>query len=375
MPSRPRLKPPLQPLRRGGGAVQLGLDPALGVVIDGLTEAEVELLERLDGTLDEAAALAWARERGISAQRFEALLTALRGHRLTVESPTARADLPPAPGPVRPGWGADAEALACAYRHPGDGLALLADRSRRHVVVDGGGTLPQAIAAALCQGGVGRVRSGRYAASAGDAAHPPDLVVLTAVGALDPARAAGWMRDGVTHLPVLLHGTRAEVGPLVTPRSGPCLRCLDLTRTDLDPAWPAVLAQLTPAGVAAPRDASGETSLVQTAAGLAAMLALGALDGAPPSPGLALEVGLAAPHLGERRWPVHAACPCAQTEVAASGRGAPGTPAAREGAAPGAPAARDGAAPGAPAAREGAARDTGVAPAAPTPGAQATMAG
>jgi bacteriocin biosynthesis cyclodehydratase domain-containing protein len=119
----------------------------------------------------------------------------------------------------------------------------------------------------------------------------------------------------VAHLPVVLHGTSAEVGPLVQPGTGPCLRCLDLTRTDHDPGWPAVLAQLTPTAVGPVAEASGETSLVFATAGLAAMAALGALDGHPPEPGTSWRLGLPVPRLTEQVWPRHPDCGCAGAEA------------------------------------------------------------
>ena len=355
MGPRPRLKQQFRPLRRGDGRVQLGLDPSLGVVLEGLCDGEVELLERLDGTLDEPGAAAWAAERGIPGERVSALLSTLRAHRLTVESPAHRLDLAGLPGPLRTTLGPDADALACAFRRDDDGYALLTRRGRRRVLVDGSGTLPAALVQALRQAGVGWVHAGRYAAAASPSP-PPDLVVLAGVGALDPARAAPWMRDGTPHLPLVLRGTSAEVGPLVRPGSGPCLRCLDLTRADLDPAWPAVLAQLAPAGVGTPADTSGETSLVLAAAGLAAMVALAALDGQPTPPGISVEVSLPRPHVAERLWLAHPACSCGGTDTAA---GPPQPAAAR-------PPQR------AAAASRG---DTAGGPAAPGGHGQATMAG
>jgi hypothetical protein len=313
MVARPRLRQQFRPLRRGDGRVQLGLDPVLGVLLEGLCEAEVELLERLDGTLDEQAATAWAGQHGIPPERVATLLGTLRAHALTVDSPAHRLDVAGLPGPLRASLRPDAEALACAYRRDDDGYALLARRARQSVLIDGCGGLPFALSQVLRQAGVGSVTSGRYAAAASPSPGP-DLVVLAGSDALDPARAAGWMRAGTPHLPLVLRGTGAEVGPLVRPGTGPCLRCLDLTRADLDPGWPAVLAQLTRPAVGPPPETSGETSLVHAAAGLAAMLVLPALDGQDVTCGLSLEIGLRLPHVEQRIWPAHPHCSCSRTD-------------------------------------------------------------
>jgi bacteriocin biosynthesis cyclodehydratase domain-containing protein len=227
---------------------------------------------------------------------------------------------------------------------------VLGRRTRRGVLVVGSGTLPAALAQVLRQAGVGQVVSGRYAGEEASGATRPDLVVLTATGALDAESARPWMRRPTPHLPVVLHGTRAEVGPLVLPGAGPCLRCLDLARSDHDPGWPAVLAQLSPARVGPPAEASGETSLVCATAGVAAMAVLAALDGHPHPTGTSFEIGLPVPRLDERIWTAHPQCPCGAAtpgagvgpaEAGAAGAG----PAEAEGARP---AGAEGAASGGP---------------------------
>lgn len=310
MVARPRLKEQFRPLRRGHGQVQLGLDPALGVVLEGLSDDEIRWLEHLDGSLDETAATEWAVRHGIPAERVAALLQTLRDHALTVESPAHRLDLASLAPPLRDALRPDAAALACAYRSTDDGYAVLGRRARRRVVVSGTGGLPTVLVQALRQAGVGHVVSGRYAEHAPTGASPPDLVVLVGVGALDGGAGSRWVRARVPHLPVVLHGTCAEVGPLVVPGAGPCLRCVDLTRADHDPGWPAVLAQLTPAAVGPARDASGETSLVFATAGVAAMTALAALDGHPHRPGTSFRIGLPVPRLTEQVWSAHPQCEC-----------------------------------------------------------------
>ncbi len=332
MVARPRLKEQFRPLRRGGGRVQLGLDPAVGVILDGLAEDEIRLLERLDGTLDEQATTAWAGEHGIPPERVASLLGTLRSHALTVDSPAHRLDFAGLPGPLRTALRPDAEALACAYRSDDDGYAVLGRRTQRRVLVVGAGSLPAALAQVLRQAGVGHVVGGPYAAEEAPGAVRPDLVVLTGTGALDADGALPWMRRRIPHLPVVLRGTRAEVGPLVQPGQGPCLRCLDLARSDHDPGWPAVLAQLSPPRVGPPAEASGETSLVFATAGVAAMAVLAALDGQPHPMGASFEIGLPVPRLAERVWAAHPLCACGAA-VSTAGSPSAGAPPGPEGAA------------------------------------------
>ena len=257
MAARPRLKPHARVLRRGRGALQVGVASDAGVVLEGLSEAEMALVARLDGSLDLPALDALAARTGVAPGRVAGLLQALRERHLLLDLPTDRAFLGDLGEATAGGPAPDADALAAAYRLPGDGYALLAARRRQHVVVSGEGALPHALTSLLRAGGVGRVDAGPVAAEALDldlrhdpAARVPQLVVLTAAGALASETGAPWLRRAVAQLPVVVQGHRVVVGPLVVPGRGPCLRCLDLHRCDRDPALAGAAAQLAPRGPA-----------------------------------------------------------------------------------------------------------------------------
>jgi bacteriocin biosynthesis cyclodehydratase domain-containing protein len=111
--------------------------------------------------------------------------------------------------------------------------------ARRHVVaIDADSPIATAIAASLTALGYDTVAAG--SADRGDV----DLAVLVAAWVVAPAAHLGWLRADVPHLAVVLDDDGAEVGPLVEPGSGPCLRCRELARRDVDPAWPAIATQL-----------------------------------------------------------------------------------------------------------------------------------
>lgn len=82
------------------------------------------------------------------------------------------------------------------------------------------------------------------------------LAVIVGSYAIEPARHGPWLRRDVPHLPVVFSDGGVDVGPLVRPGRGPCVRCVDLHRADADPAWPAMAAQLHS------RPRPGETELV-----------------------------------------------------------------------------------------------------------------
>lgn len=127
-----------------------------------------------------------------------------------------------------------------------------------------------------------------------------DTVVLVGAHVIDPRAAAALLRDDVPHLAVVLHGASITVGPFVRPGRTACLMCVEAARCDLDPAWPALAAQLLIAPVpATPAGLTAEAGLT-----VARMLT------APVGP--ARSVTLTARSF-DRSWqdhPPHAACGC-----------------------------------------------------------------
>lgn len=69
-------------------------------------------------------------------------------------------------------------------------------------------------------------------------------VIVLAAYRVDPRRAAGLVRDDVTHVPLVLDPGGAVVGPVVVPGRTACLACLDADRRRDDPYWPTLAAQL-----------------------------------------------------------------------------------------------------------------------------------
>ena len=109
------------------------------------------------------------------------------------------------------------------------------------------------------------------------------------------------LRDGV-----------GVVGPLVYPGRTACLGCLDRTRGDLDPRWPAVAAQL--AGRAGAADPAAVTATV----GLAVAQAVAAVEGEagpPPRSSATLELDV---HAGEPA-PPHLERPSRRARAAQGG--------------------------------------------------------
>ncbi len=97
----------------------------------------------------------------------------------------------------------------------------------------------------------GRVRLGHPGAGAPPAARRgapgrgrrPDLAVLA--GSYPPELPGTLVTGRVAHLTAAASEAIGVVGPLVVPGQTACLSCVDMARTDRDPAWPLILAQVS----------------------------------------------------------------------------------------------------------------------------------
>jgi hypothetical protein len=142
----------------------------------------------------------------------------------------------------------------------------------------------------------------------------PDLAIVT--GRAGPGLRSWLMRGGVPHLAAAADEAIGVVGPLVRPGQTACLRCLDITRASLDPAWPLILAQVT--GRAA-EPAACDAALAAAVAAQAAGQALAFLDRAQavhPAENGTLELVLPGWQWRRRSWPRSAACGCRQHPAA-----------------------------------------------------------
>jgi len=290
MPSTPRLRPPVRPLRRGPDTIQLGLGPH-ACVLTGLTRGEQAVLARLDGAHPLPSLYAAAARHGEPARRVDALVALL-----------ARLDL----------------------LDPDHTSPLDAEARPARVLVGGAGQLTEAIAASIRSATGADVRSGE--AALGDTVHElrealservppaliPELVVLPAPAGVDPARGDPWLTHGVAHLAVVVEGGQATVGPLVGPPllgDEPCLRCVELARCGWDDTRAAVLAQAAPRQdpILAP-PVRAEPVLAELVCGLTTVVVAGALRGEPLPPGVTVEASAAWPRMDHRRWVRHPGC-------------------------------------------------------------------
>ncbi len=330
LPTRPRLRPGLSVLHRRTGEIQIGLDPRRAVVVSELPEPVVSATAGLSGgrTTDELLTVVGPDHRSEMRQ----LLVGLAEQGLVEDAAAAAAPVP--------------------LRLAGDRTAATrrafsaADRAAAAVKVHGDGRLAAAIACHLAAAGVGRVHVaargavtpedvgagllvtdvGRPRAEAAhDAVHRvdeavgtrrftrrrPDLVVLTDAVVPDPGVVSTLEEDGTPHLCVRVREGVGIVGPFVLPGVSSCLRCADHHRTDRDPCWPRVAAQL--AGVPQLCD----LATLHTTAGLATAQVLDALAWLrrpdslrPVGWNTSVEVNPHTADIDHRPWDPHPACRC-----------------------------------------------------------------
>jgi len=338
VPQRPLLASGVRRLWRDTETLQLGLAAGGAVVVAGLDPASRAVLPLLDGTRDLPHLLTAAAAAGCPGPTATAVLGVLGAAGMLDDAARVR-DLPALSRPERDRLGPDLASLRHRRRDPVAGDAVLRQRSRARVVVHGAGRLGAPVAALLATSGVGTVDVvddgavrpqdcgvgglGLDAVGVGRGAEArrliellapsvrttavisPDLVLLVpAAGRAVPAAPTG----APYLLAQVVDGT-GVVGPLVRPGVSACLRCLDLHRSDRDPDWPALAAQLC----------ADSTELVGCDAGLALMVAaqtvreaLALLDGAdsPASVGGTLELAPGDWRWRRRSWQVHPDCPC-----------------------------------------------------------------
>lgn len=329
---RPRIRPGLRQVWRDAATVQIGLTPDAGVIVTGLLPGEGGLLDQLDGTRRLPELAAWAAAHGLDPARVPRLLSLLAGAGVLAGPPTDRAHLHRLGAEQRRRLGPDALAWSAVYPDAGDGFELLATRAREPVLVVGEGRLAAVVQARLAGAGLtvstgprpGPPTGPRPGLRDGRVGRPAyRLVVLVgeeAVAATALADRLGeQLAEQPAHLAVVAGADRAAVGPLVVAGRSACLRCVELHRTDRDPAWPTVAAQLAGAG----RDGAGESSLVELAAALTALQVACWVDGrrTPASVGATLSIRLPDGLTSRHPWTRHPRCGCAWLAPSLPGAG------------------------------------------------------
>jgi hypothetical protein len=307
------------------------------VVLAGVDPVLRDVLSQLDGTRDRAALLTAAAAAGCPPHAAEAALRLLDGAGLLDDAAEDRTPLAGLQRDERDRLAGDLVSLQLVRQR--GAVSSVGRRRAARVVIEGAGRVGAPVAALLAVAGVGAVdvlddglarpedcgvgglSLGAVGRQRGEAvrelletlapsAHTaplalPDLLILAPAAGTPPG-------DPPRLVPHLLAEVRDEVGvvgPLVQPGLSACLHCLDLIRTDRDPGWPAIAAQLS---MASPGVAPCDAALAVAVAAQTAQQALALIDGAglPTTVGGTLELTLPDWRWRRRSWQLHPACGC-----------------------------------------------------------------
>ncbi|MGO9220101.1 MAG: hypothetical protein ACLP5E_20410 [Streptosporangiaceae bacterium] len=335
---RPAIKAGLLMVWRDPDTLQIGIDPRRAVALRGMRGAE-PLINLLDGSRDLGQVLAAAHDQGIGRQTADRVigLLAAAGALHDFPAATLRA-LPDGPrnrlarelATVSLAHGySDGGAVVLARRQAASvlvhgtgpvaaGLASLLTASGvgqvscTGAVSEPGGAESSADSAGRASAGspgrasagspgrpsagaprlapwppAGRIRLGHTGPDAplraprstagarrtAPEARRPDLAVLA--DGYPPELPRTLVSGNVAHLTAAASEAIGTVGPLVIPGQTACLSCVDMARTDRDPAWPLILAQ---ASGQAPHPAACAAALAAAVAAQATAQVLAFLD-------------------------------------------------------------------------------------------------
>jgi hypothetical protein len=322
---RPALKPGLLPVWRDRDTLQIGIDSRRAVALTGMAGL-AWVISLLDGSRDRAQVIQAATDHGVPTEAAERILALLATAGALDDFPAGTLRL--LSPPLRARLAAELATVSLAHRDADGGARTLARRLAAQVQIYGDGRVAAGIADLLTTSGLGRVtradatgeppgppaetqRSGTARPSRAarrDQGTRPDLAVLASRHPLE--LRASLMQEQIPHLAVSADEAIGIVGPLVMPGRTACLRCLDLTRTDRDPAWPLILAQLVGRE---PDPRACDAPLAAAVAAQAATQVLAFIDRAVTVEAVTdgtLELVLPEWQWRRRTWPRHRDCSC-----------------------------------------------------------------
>ena len=334
---------------RDPDTLQIGIDPRRAVALRGMRGTEA-LINLLDGSRDLGQVLAAAHDQGIGRPAAERVIGLLAAAGVLHDFPAAT--LRALPDGPRARLAGELATVSLAHGYADGGALVLARRQAARVRVYGASPMAASLASLLTASGVGRVSCtgaatgwpGREPPGAGSSGagpglaswppagrirlgHPggdapprarrsgpapgrPDLAVLT--DGYPPELPGTLVADAVAHLTAAASEAIGVVGPLVIPGRTACLSCVDLARSDRDPAWPLILAQ---ASGRASQPAACAAVLAAAVAAQATAQALAYIDQAAPGAVVingTLELVLPDWQWRRRSWAPHPHCRCSR---------------------------------------------------------------
>lgn len=134
----------------------------------------------------------------------------------------------------------------------------------------------------------------------------PEFAVIIGDYVLHPERRGRWLRRDIPHLPLVYGDTSVTMGPFIEPGAGPCLYCLELHRTDADPAWPALASQLLN------QSSSAQTPFIASeAATIATRMVLRRVGRGAADSSVSVTLDVETGTCRQQTWSAHPDCACA----------------------------------------------------------------
>ncbi len=299
--------------------MQIGVDPRRAVAISGMATAS-SVIRLLDGSRDREQLIAEAGQHGVPREVTERILALLAAAGAVVDFPAEM--LRTVPPELRQRLRPVLATASLAVQDSDGGASLLARRSSCTVQVSGRGPVAALVADLLTSSGLAVTGT-----DSPSEASQADLLVL--VGRQSPAETAELLRLRQPYLAAYAEEAIGVVGPLVRPAVTACLRCIDLTKAERDPAWPLILAQLASRCADPP---GCDAVLAASVAAQTAAQAVAFADRSHRADATAngtLELVLPSWQWRRRTWLPHPACACGSHQ-ASQDRTSQSRPASRE---------------------------------------------
>ena len=229
-----RLDPRRPLVWRTPNSLQIGVDPALAVLLD-VSVGESRVIDALVTGVTRSGLDMLAYRAEVSPAQVERLLLSLTAAMLP-GSPEA--ENPPTHPLVVRGHGIGADRIVGVLLEEGHRVSsTLSDESVSSANRAGART------------GNGRGRSRRsvgpaVGAAAAGPGEQPFAAILVSTHVVDPHEHLCWLRRDIRHLPVVFGEAGVTIGPLVIAGTSACLSCVEQQRTHVDPSRPAIMAQL-----------------------------------------------------------------------------------------------------------------------------------
>lgn len=240
------LSPDIRPYWLEADSIQIGLDPRISTILEGLSHPEFDFVTRLDPEFGDTEILALAQEMGVKDERLGLILSKLKEAGLIVD-PEESQTLPTL-SRTRSRLG-DAVSIAKADQLGfAIGIGLVRAGVGTVILEDDDAPTPDLSEPFPEAAGIAKAKDAfTTIARRLNPAYSPEgsatVAVQTSSFLADPFEAERFMASRMPHLLAWTEDVDVCVGPLVEPEITTCAECLYRTHMNEDPSWPILAPQ------------------------------------------------------------------------------------------------------------------------------------